>query len=87
MGGFRGFTIAKVLPLSVGHDFRVPPLGALVPRNPDVTAGAAAPWARLVLRVRGARYVPEVRNSVVRPVAVEVINLMLRPHAVEMQPG
>ncbi len=86
MGGFRAAKIAKVLPLSVDLDLRVPPLKTLVPRNPAKTGGVAFPWARLVLRVDGRRNVTEVFDPVITLVAVNMVDLILRPHAIEMQP-
>ena len=86
VGGFRAAKITKVLLLSVDLDLRVPPLDALVPRNPTEAGGVAFSWARLVLRVDGRRNVTKVSDPVIALVAVDMVNLILRPHAMKMQP-
>ena len=87
VGGFRVAKIAKVLISSVDHDQCLPAISALVPRNPKEPGGVAFLWARDVLQIHRSRNVPQVGNSIVRPIPVEMVDLLFGPHAVEMQPG
>ena len=86
VGGFRGFEIANVLLSSVDLDPRLPPFVALVPRHAAEAGGAVLWWARLVLLIHAMRHIAKIGDSVVRLVAVEVIDLILRHYAIDVQP-
>ena len=86
MGGFRGFEIAKVLLSPVDHDLRTPTLCALVPRHAEEARGASATRSCLILHIHGLRNIPEVCNSIVRPIPIDMVNVMFRPRAVRVQP-
>lgn len=86
VGGFRAAETANVLISSVDANTRLPPLVALVPPNPEVTASVVRPWARLILLIHATRHIAKIGDPVVRPHSVDVVNLILRHYAMEMQP-
>ena len=86
VGDLRGVEIADVLLSSVDHDLRLPALSTLVQRHAAVTASVVRPWARLILQIHRSRNIPQVCYSIVRPIPVDVVNVMRGHYAMEMQP-
>ena len=86
VGGFGRVEIAKVLLSPIEHDPRLPALFVLAPRNPEVTANVVLRRLRLILHVHGSRHVTEISDPVVCLVTIDVINLLLRPRSMRVQP-
>ncbi len=87
VGFVRGVKKAEKEPLPVGPNLRSPTLIGLVPRNAEKSRGVVLLRSQLILLIRGLRYVTQVCYPVIGPVAIDVIDLLLRPRAVGVEPS
>lgn len=73
--------------LAVQPYLRFPVFPHLVPRCPDKLArGFILVWPPLILTIHGLRNIAQIRDAVVRPIAVDMVNVCRRPDTVDECP-
>ena len=90
IGGVRYFfctEVAKVAVLSAASDRCSPLVAPLVKGHAKDSRFAIASCASLILQVFAARCFAQIRQSVIRPDAVDVVDIGSRPHSSHVQPS
>ena len=84
--GFGGVEIADVLMSFIDLNPCVPAFCVLVPRHPEEAGSVASLWACLILQIDGRRNVTQVCYPIVALVAIDMIDLIVRPRVIRVQP-
>ena len=84
---FGGFKIPNQGLYAVGTNTSAPAFSSNMPRYTQQTTLVSFMRLCLVLYVVGSRYISKVFNSIVRRIAVYMVNIVHRPSAIDVHPS